>query len=176
MDVTLCAKVLGSGLVLGAGALAGYTAAKATEERLKELERLEICLINLSTEISYFLSPLPKALVKAGQKSGGEAGRLFVEMGNLVGMGRRKTPDEALEEALVSIREDSIPRFGLETLRDLAKNLGGTGHREQIRYIEGSIERLKDHRRLFEEESRKKARLYRYLGLLGALSTVIVLI
>lgn len=170
------AKVFGSGLIIAVGTLLGYRWANGLANELGELEKLELALVNLSAEISYALSPLPKALWRSGQKVGGGTGELLSRMGSSVGLEQRRTPAEALDEALKNFDGSGVGLFEIELLKNLARNLGTSGHKEQLRYIESCIDKLRTYRRTFEEECKRKMRLYRYLGVLSALSIVIVLI
>ncbi len=76
-DSVFWIKAIGSALTIGAGTLGGRALAWKLEKELDELRRLELALMNLSTEVSYSLSSLPQALSAAGKKAGGDIGRLF---------------------------------------------------------------------------------------------------
>ena len=191
-------KLMGSFMVVGAGGMAGFWLAGRLEGELGELERLEVALLNLSSEISYSLEPLPGALVRAGERAGGATGALFVRLGSLTGLSQRRTPAEALDQALDGVAAGApdrlpggvrsgapgeakeklipLPTFEVDLLRELAKNLGTSGHKEQVRYIEMSMDRARSRRREFAEECRKKAKLYRYLGIAAGASVAIVLL
>lgn len=189
--------------------MTGFGLAGRLEGELGELERLEVALLNLSSEISYSLQPLPGALVRAGGRAGGATGALFVRLGSLTGLSQRRTPAEALDQALDGVSAGApdpllggarsgapgeakdgvarttvsrskklipLPAFEVDLLRDLAKNLGTSGHKEQVRYIEMSMDRARSRRREFAEECRKKAKLYRYLGIAAGASVAIVLL
>lgn len=223
-------KILGALTVVGSGGMVGFGLARSLEGELAELERLEVALVTLSSEISYSLQPLPGALAGAGERAGGVTGALFVRMGALTGLSQRRTPAQALEQAVRDVLGDGschadadgggpgvarmgedraamrkgmdrgaarggrhegvapggmkaarriparLPAFEVGLLRDLAKNLGTSGHKEQVRYIEMSVDRLGSRRSEFAEECRKKARLYRYLGIASGASIAIVLL
>jgi len=166
-------KLLGSTLVIGAGGVAGFSCAGRLEAELDELERLEAALTALSSEISYSLMPLPGALSKAGERAGGTTGAIFQRIGGLSGLAQRRTPVEALVRAL---DDEHIGRFQEHVLKDLVRNLGTSGHKEQVRHIEMSIDRVRSWRRRLEDDYRKKARVYRYLGLFSGVGVAIVLL
>lgn len=170
-------KIFGSMLVGVSGLLLGAGMAKHAEEELRELDRLEMALLSLMADISYGLVPLPRALANAGERSGGKTGEVLVETGQKSGFANRKTASEALHEALSTRKaEDSIPHFVAATLEDLLKNLGTAGYREQIRYIEMSLERVRMHRTSIAGEIARRSRLYRYLGVLSAACLIIMLL
>lgn len=202
------ARVGGSFMVICAGGLTGFAFAGRLDAELAELDRLETALITLSSEVSYALQPLPAALMSAGTRAGGSIGALLYRMGSLTGLSQRRTPTEALEQALDPDMDQALRRtsglasgpalagtldqaagratgraapgavlsaFELDLLRDLARNLGVSGHKEQLRYIEMSIDRVRDRRASFAAECRRKAKLYRYLGIAAGASVAIVL-
>ena len=167
-------KALGCALVVTAGGLAGFSAAARVETELRELERLEAALLCLSSEISYALTPLPEALKRAGATAGGAVGALFARVGALAGLSNRRSVSQALDLALGEARP-LAPKVA-DIMRDLAMNLGTSGHKEQVRYIEMSMDRVRSLRKESEDECRKKARLYRYLGLFSGACLAIVLL
>jgi len=174
--IPFASKTIGSGLVLFAGFLLGNFAARNIENQVAELKNLEKALAHLSAQISYALCPLPAALKKAGQMGGGDVGRVLSSMGDLTGLRRGKTPPEALEDVLTRVEKGRLPPMAERVLREVSLGLGVTGHKEQVRYIEGFIHELERERLNMEEEARKKAKLYRYLAVLSALSAIILFI
>ncbi len=171
----IAAKLLGSVLVVAAGAFAGFGLARRLESELKELERFEAALLCLSSEISYSLTPLPAALIEAGRRCGGHVGDLFLRFGAATGLFQRRTAVEALEHAL-SGSGRSIGGPVRELLRELAANLGTSGHKDQERYIEMTIDKARGLRQEFQGECRRRAKLYRYLGVFGGACVAIVLL
>ncbi|HHY12473.1 MAG TPA: hypothetical protein GX529_07570 [Firmicutes bacterium] len=169
-------RALGSAFILFAGTLAGKLLAAKLETELEELSRFELALLNLSTEISYSLSTLPKALSNAGNKAGGDTGTLFSLIGSLSGIEQRRTVEEAFDLALEQAQGLNVPEFELEILRVLVKNLGVWGCKEQIGFIDIALTESRNYRSSIQEEHMKKARMYRSLGVLFALGIVIVLL
>lgn len=169
-------KLAGSLLLLGTAAAAGHGAARRLEAEVEELRRLVTALEALSSEVSYMLRPLPQAMAAAGARAGGTVGELFCLLGSRSGRSGRLTPEDALETILSEAHPGELPRLALETVGELVKTLGTSGHKEGLRHIDMSIDRVRSHLRLVEAEYGKKARMYRYLGVLTGLSVVIVLI
>ncbi len=165
--------------VVVAGSLMGFSLASRLEEDLREMERLESLLLGLSSEISYALVPLPEALQKHGARVGGTVGKVASRMGELSGLERRTTLPEAavlaLDEA-ADTGDGRLPTFHAALLLDLARVLGTTGHREQVAYLDQALETARSHRKSVEDEFRKRARVYRYLGVLSSVSLVIVML
>ncbi len=168
-------KILGSALILCTGALGGKFMAARLERELEELSRFELALLNLSTEVSYSLSSLPKALLNAGHKAGGHTGALFSLIGSLCGLEQRRTVEEAFGLALERSQGLNLPARLVEVMTVLVRNLGVWGCKEQIGFIDMALRETRDYRASVQEEYSKKARMYRSLGLLLALGIVIVL-
>jgi stage III sporulation protein AB len=173
--VLALAKIIGSTLIILTGTLIGHGLASSLERKEKEAEMLENALVCLSSEVSYALTPLPVALRSAGKAAGGAVGDILISMGKLAGIANKHTAQEAFVEAVSKYQGTLPPSELLTIVDDLSKNLGFLGHREQIRHIEIAIDKVKRYKKSHEEEVRKKARLYRYLGALSAVCLVIVL-
>ncbi len=173
------AKALGAVLVVGAGGVTGFSLASRMEWRLRELERLEAALLCLRGEISYSLTPLPQALQRAGERAGGAIGTLFCRFGASTGLSQRRTAAEALEEILATSGVGAgagIDASVREILTELSAYLGTSGHNEQCRFIDMSLDKAKRLRQEFEDECRKRVKLYRYLGLLGGACVAVILL
>ena len=172
--MVLAAKAAGSALVIAAGGLVGFAAARRVEAELREVERLETALHFLQSEISYALTPLPEALKRAGAAAGGEIGALLARTGALAGLSNRRSVSRALDLALDEIHPELTKVLAI--VKELAASLGLSGHKEEVRHIEMSIDRARSLKKELEDECRRKARLYRYLGLFSGASLAIVLL
>lgn len=169
-------KMAGSLMLLWAATSVGFGSARSLENQVLELERLEVALESLSSGVSYALEPLPRAMMKAGERAGGETGRLFCLMGAESGLAGRRTPHEAFTSVVAEGLGPQVSRAVRDILADLFRTLGASGHKEQVRHIDMSIDRVRSYRKSVEDECRKKARVYRYLGVLAGLSAVIALV
>ncbi len=168
-------KILGSGAVIAAGGLLGYSMAGQLDQELLEMNRFESLLLSLRAEISYALLPLPKALRKCGDRVGGMVGQAFQSVGIRTGPASRMTPEEALSQVLDDF-SGKMPQYQVALIKDLFRNLGTSGHKEQVAYIDAVLDSAKSQKRFLEDSYRKKAKVYRYLGVLGATCVVIVLL
>lgn len=174
-------KGIGALGVVAAGSLIGFGLAGRLEDDLREMERLESLLLGLRSEISYALVPLPEALRKHGTRVGGITGRVAARVGELSGLEHRTTLAEAVLEAMDEITATDTGDFKLSPFHatlflDLARVLGTTGHREQAAYLDHALESSRNHRQACQDELRKRARVYRYLGVLSSVSLVIVML
>lgn len=168
-------RFLGSLSIIFTGTLLGHGMAKNLEKDEEEAKGLERGLMRLSSEISYSLSPLPFALMAAGEAAGGAIGDILSRMGGLSGLKERRIPKEAYLEALSGC-EEMPPKEVIKILSELSLNLGFLGHKEQLLHVEAALERTRDYLLSQKEEVKKKARLFRYLGALCAVCVVLVLI
>lgn len=173
----LAAKATGAFLVVTAGCMIGFGHASRLEEELKEMQRLESFLIGLISDISYALLPLPRALVQNGQRVGGAIGSSFAALGRAAGMENRATLGEALAQMTSDERgEACVSRplpFHASLMSDLVRVLGTSGHKEQIAHVQHALDTAKNYRLEREHEYRNRARVSRYLGVLGSLGAVI---
>lgn len=174
-------KGVGALGVIAAGSLIGFGLAGRLEDDLREMDRLESLLVGLRSEISYALVPLPEALRKHGARVDGATGRVAARIGELSGLENRTTLVEAVSEAMnemdsADIGVPTLSPFHTALFLDLARVLGTTGYREQAAYLDHALESARNHRRSCEDEFRKRARVYRYLGVLSSVCLVIVML
>ena len=137
------------------------------------MNRFESLLL-LKTEISYALLPLPRLYPNAVSEWAARSVRRSRSWSQ-AGPGSRMTPEEALSLVLDDLGQ-KMPRHQVPLIEDLFRNLGTSGHKEQVAHIDAVLDSAKALRRSLEDNYRKKARIYRYLGVLGAISVVIVLL
>jgi len=168
-------KILGSVLILISGALWGITGSSRLNARCRELERLERALLHLESEISYGLTPLPRALMVSGQVAGGQIGQVLSKASELVGRGGGMVPSEALEDALSQAAAALIGPETRGVILEMASSLGTSGRMEQMALIEATRERVRSLRESAAADAARYGKLYRYLGVLGAVALVLLL-
>ncbi|ACX52778.1 Sporulation stage III protein AB [Ammonifex degensii KC4] len=156
---------LGAGLVVLAGGMAGQELSRDYLCRPRELRGLLGGPNLLQTEISY-ATPLPEALARVGKRLKGPVGELFCLVADRLAAGAGGNGAGVVwEEALDSFRSRmALKEEDLEVLRLLAGVLGTSLKEEQERHLTLARERLKLALTLAEEEARRYARLYRFLG------------
>ena len=107
---------------------------------------------------------------------GGTTGHIFSGISSLVGMASGCTPSEALEQILSEKPMAGYSPEGLDIIEDVMKNLGSTGYKEQTRFIQLALKRLEMLKKEKKDEAKKKAKIYRCLGVMSGLSAAILLI
>lgn len=166
-------KAVGAGLVILAGAGAGWQLAVPLSRRPEELRQLQAALSLLETEIDYGAVPLPVALHRA-REAGGAARRLFARA--LAELEGGATPDQALGRALAGFwPQSALQAADAEALSSLAAVLGASDRQDQVRHLRLCRERLRAAEAGAEADRRKYERLYRQLGLLAGVAVAILL-
>ncbi len=168
-------KVLGSALILVAGFLLGISCSSRLAARCRELDSLDRALLHLEIEISYGLTPLPRALLVSGEVAGGFVGRVFSKASELVGRRGGMVPSEALQEALAGAGLRALGPEARSVILEMAAGLGTSGRSEQIALIEATRQRIRSLKESAADDATRYGKLYRYLGILGAVALVLLL-
>jgi stage III sporulation protein AB len=170
-------KMLGSAMVIGAGAGLGFGLARRYSERPRQLGQLIGCLTALGSYVSYAALPLAEALARSAGGLKSPVGDFLRQVAaNLAGR-NCLSPREAVETALSAMNgELAWERPERETLLLLGANLGATGREEQQKYLAMVLEEL---RRIENDALRirdQNVKMYRYLGVCGGLAITILLV
>ncbi|MBE3520072.1 MAG: stage III sporulation protein AB [Firmicutes bacterium] len=169
-------KVLGSVLILVSGLLLGISCSSRLAGRCRELDCLDKALLHLKTEISYGLTPLPRALQVSGEVAGGLVGRAFSKASELVGRRGGMVPSEALRQALSGAELAALGPEVRNVILEMATCLGTSGRSEQIALLDATRERLRILKENAADDAARYGKLYRHLGILGAVVLVLLLV
>ncbi|MFZ5898574.1 MAG: stage III sporulation protein AB [Bacillota bacterium] len=170
-------KLLGSLMVITATGIYGITVAQHYARRPRELRALEIALAMLETEISYGATPLAEAFDGVAQRADPLVSGLFVYARDELAAGKGITAADAWQRAIGAFVPDSaLKGEDVAALRGLGPILGGSGREDQVRHIRLTVEHLKVVRVRAEEEALKNVRLWQYLGFLGGIAVVLVIL
>lgn len=170
-------KLVGSGLIIAAGTAIGFSLAGRYSERPRQLRQLIGGLAALSSYIGYGSLPLAAALTRAAAGLDGPVGDLFHQTAAIIADRGWLSPRAAFEEAMAAAGSRlAWYRAEGEVLLQLAANLGSTSREEQQKQLAIAVEEL----RQIELEALRlrdaNVKMYRYLGICGALAVVILLI
>lgn len=170
-------RLAGALLLVGAGSAMGYAVSERYRQRPRELQQLQRALELLITEISYAVTPLPRALARAGAGATSPVRDVFAGAAERLASQGPAGADEAWTAAL----EDNSSALAmsprdLEVARDLAAVLPLASAREQVRHLELLCRRLAQHEAAARADELRYARLAQQLGVLGALAIAIVLL
>lgn len=170
-------KLVGSGLIIAAGTAIGFSLAGRYSERPRQLRQLVGCLTALSSYIGYGSLPLAEALTRAAAGLDGPVGDLFRRTAEGIAARGWLSPRAAFEEALAAAGPKlAWYRAEGEVLLQLASSLGATSREEQQKQLAVSVGEL---RQIELEAVRLRdanVKMYRYLGICGALAVVILLV
>jgi len=170
-------KILGSAMVIAAGAGIGFTLAGRLGERPRQIRQLISSLTALGAYISYVSLPLSEALARAAAGVGGPVGEFFRRVAAVLAHRGWLSPREAVAEVLAELGPHlAWRRPEQEILLLLSANLGLSGRDEQQKYLALVIDQLA----VIEQEALRhrdqNARMYRYLGVCGGLAAAILLV
>ncbi|MFZ5901379.1 MAG: stage III sporulation protein AB [Bacillota bacterium] len=145
--------------------------------RPRELRALETALAVLETEISYGATPLAEAFDSVAQRTDPLVSGLFGYARDELATGTGITAADAWQKAIDAFVPDSaLQGEDVGVLRGLGPVLGGSGCEDQVRHIRLTMEHLKATRIRAEEEALKNVRLWQYLGFLGGIAIVLVIL
>jgi stage III sporulation protein AB len=169
-------KLLGSLLVVSAGAWAGFALAGRYCERPRQIGQLIGCLTALQSYVNYASLPLPEALAHCGSQVEGPVRELFQHSARILSACGWLSPRQAIAGALEAAPGLAFNKPEQEVLLQLGANLGFTNRGEQQKYLTMVLEELGR----IEAESRRardqNAKMFRYLGICGGLALVILLV
>jgi stage III sporulation protein AB len=166
-------------LVFAASYSLGELKAAQTRRRVAELEDFNLALRLLAAEIGYTATPLPRALVQVAGRLQRKAVRdYFLLAGELL------TGENRLSEAALSWRTAAERRRGSLALTGEdwaallrgAAGLGALGRNDQVRQLEMAGRQLSERCAEAAARCRDGEKMWRYLGALGGLTVVILLL
>ncbi len=170
-------KWIGALLILLAAASLGNRQAARQRRRVLELEEFRLALRLLSAEIGYTATPLPRALKEVIPRLGRRevrdffreaAGRLAMEGENAGGAWSYAT-----EKSRVNLALEEADRLAI--LR-AAAGLGGLGRVDQVKQLEMAEAELAKLAAEAAEGLAGREKMWRYLGVLGGITVVILLL
>ncbi|WP_425061166.1 Stage III sporulation protein AB [Sporomusa carbonis] len=168
-------KILGSLMVVTAGACIGFSLAAHYTERPRQIRQIISCLTALKSHINYTAIPLPEALSLCTGGITGPVTEMFHNMATLLSNNGRLTPQEAMSQALRQTKKLVLNKPEREILAVFSANLGGMNREEQHKSLDMVHEQLSRIQYDAEKLCEQNVRMYRYLGVCGGLAVVIVL-
>ncbi|MDO7788625.1 stage III sporulation protein SpoIIIAB [Desulforamulus aquiferis] len=170
-------KLLGAIIVVFSCTLIGLTVASAYSRRPGEIRALQNALQLLETEISYGATPLPDALASVSERCDTRVALLFNRAAQELMTMRGITAREAWEIALSEYYPKSaLSRIDRSILLELGNSLGVSDREDQVKHLMLAKEQLKLEQTKAEDASIKNTKVYNYLGFLGGLTLVLILI
>lgn len=169
-------KLFGLGLIVIAGMLTGQLCFMQLESRYRDLESIRGGLRALATEIDYSRKPLPVAWRELAEIHDGAVSAMFDRAADLFGSEGASTAGQAWALSVRKCRKElSLTAEDLRILASLGPTLGASGGSDQIRHLQAVDERLVGQMNEARDDSRRRGRLFRSLGLLGGILVAVVL-
>lgn len=170
-------KMIGAVVVVVFCTLLGMTIASGYSRRPGEIRSLLNGLQILETEISYGATPLPDALASVAARCDQRVALLFSRASAELMSMRGITAGEAWDIALGEYYPKSaLNKTGRAILMELGTSLGVSDREDQLKHLVLAKEQLKLEHAKAEDASQKNAKVYNYLGFLGGLTVVLILI
>ncbi|MGI5822357.1 MAG: hypothetical protein ACOX6Z_00215 [Dethiobacteria bacterium] len=170
-------KGLGAALIITAAYLYGNGVSFYYRQRVLQLEELLVGLELFSTEVSYGLTPLPRAFINIGAKLKGPVGAVFRDAAGEMQKNRGLSAGECWQKALKnSAARLSLSPAGSQLLERLGLAWGKGDKNDQLRQIKLVKELLRQVHREAQDELQKNDKVWKYLGLLGGITLVIFLL
>jgi stage III sporulation protein AB len=169
-------KILGSFMVVIAGACIGFSLAACYVERPRQIRQLISCLSALKSHINYVAVPLPEALSQCTGGISGPVANLFHAMSELLKNNGWLTPQAAMVQAMKETDCLVLSKPEREIMAVFSANLGGMNREEQHKSLDLVHEQLSRIQYEAEKICEQNAKMYRYLGVCGGVAVVIVLV
>lgn len=169
-------KLMGGILIVSATSWAGIESAQRFQQRPRQLREIQSCLQMLETEISYGLTPLPKALEKVALSVEGRIGEFFLLVQQELLYNQGMTMRIAWNKGLEFLRKCcALNDCDLNILRIFGTTLGMSDRYDQVKHLKLVMSQLSAAETGAWEEKVKNVRMCRALGVLGGLAVVVLL-
>lgn len=170
-----------AGVLLVFAATYGLGELKATRTRRRVVELEEFCLALrlLSAEIGYTSTPLPRALVQVAGRLQRKPVRDFFLLAGEMLSGEGRLAEAAFSWAAAEERQRTALALTGEDWAALlrgAAGLGALGRSDQVRQLEMAGRQLSERCAEAAARCRDAEKMWRYLGALGGLAVVILLV
>lgn len=168
-------KMMGGILVVAATSWIGLETAQRFQRRPRQLREIQSSLQMLETEISYVLTPLPKAMETIARSIDGLTGNFFAVVRHQI-INNPGSIREAWSKGMEYLREHgALSECDENILRNFGSTLGISDRQDQIKHLKLVMAQLANAETSAWEEKAKNERMFKALGLLGGLAIVILL-
>lgn len=169
-------KIIGVCVIIISTSCMGFVLSNKLKNRHTELGNINYAIDLLETEISYLLTPLPKALIKISNNISGNISRLLHSVGDKSAIKDGRTFYEIWSECIKEQKQTmSLKNDDLQIIDDFGRTLGTMdidGQLSQIKMVRCGIER-----KLVEAQNDidKYSKLYKGMGILGGIFIALIL-
>ncbi|MGM0502573.1 MAG: stage III sporulation protein SpoIIIAB [Bacillota bacterium] len=168
-------KLWGALLIIVGTSSIGFFMAGQIALRPKQLQQLKTALEMLKTEIDYGFTPLPQAFKRLANNLASPIANIFIVAQNKMEQGL--IAQAAWEDAILKIfPETALLNRDKNLLLEIGYNLGNSNSLDQIRHLDLAQEKIETLYLEAVQEKKDKVKLWRYLGVLGGLLVVIIIV
>ncbi|MEW5922028.1 MAG: stage III sporulation protein AB [Bacillota bacterium] len=173
----MSAKILGAVLIIFAAYYFGCSMSAVYKNRVRRLEDLLVSLEIFKAEINYGLSLLPEVFHSIAGKVRGPVGGLFTRTGEYMKMKEGFSAGECWRNSLRDRQvEMELAKGQMELLEKMGLIWGRGDKNDQLKQATLMQELLRQALHEARGERDKNEKMWRYLGLLGGITVVILLL
>lgn len=174
---TVWLKVLGALCVFFSATALGEFKARSLAARVRHLQQFQQSLGLLEAEVAFTRTPLPEAFIRVAAQLDNPVEQLYRAAARYLRPGTSLTPREAWQSSLEKVRPLTCftPGDG-EIIASLGVSLGSGRQEEQLKQIRLVARRLESVLPGALENKRKGERMWRYMGVLGGMTLIILLL
>ena len=143
---------------------------RAEERTLRELER---CLVNMSNELVYRMTPLPDLFHIAAQMTDANLSDLFRNTADA--LEKLKEPDASSVLQRVLSEDRTLPPASKRIITELGRTLGQFDMSGQLKGIEACIQQARIELAVLSDNKEQRLRSYQTLGLCSGAALAIIL-
>jgi stage III sporulation protein AB len=171
------AKLLGAILIVSTAYCYGCSISAVYKNRVKRLEELLMSLEIFKAEINYGLSLLPEVFCSIAGKVRGPIGRLFTQTEKYMKLQEGYSARDCWQRSLQdTIGELELDQDQLVLLKKMGPIWGKGDKNDQLRQVALIQELIRQALQEAREAREKNEKMWRYLGLLGGCTIVILLL
>jgi len=170
-------KIIGSMLIITASSFIGFIYSRECAKRPQQLREIQGMLQILENEISFLSNLLADAFEKAYKSNRDATSLIFKSAFENLCDNKGYNAQEAWELAVRdNIKKTSLNEEDEQILMSFGKMLGNSDVEGQVSNIRLTINQLKMQELKAEETRKKNESMYRALGVLGGIASVILLL
>lgn len=170
-------KIIGIVLILGSCSMFGILYAKEIEKRINYLKEIKTYFIYMKNELEYKTNPVSELFYHLAKKARGNLGEFFDAVSDEAKMTEMDSFWEIWREKTeIYLKEEPWGKKDREEFMEFGKNIGYLDKKMQIEniilYMESLDLKIEEAGRTLKE----KGKIYKTLGVMAGLVTVILLI
>lgn len=170
-------KIISNIIIVGCCSAIGASLANQYVQRIRSIRVVQSILVQLETDTIHYSLLLPDAIEKSGKSVGGEWGKFFIKVAEILKNRKEYTVADAWQTSLNHSRKRLFlkqPEY--EILYRFGGQLGRSDKESQLKYFQLVQHQLKIEEKNADEMRLKYEKMYRSLGVLSGLAIAIILI